>query len=144
VCCSHIILGCRYAKDDSDLESLERDLNEETGWKLVHGDVFRPPAHRMLLAAVVGTGIQLVLLGLFVIMLTIMGTFYEVREGGVGARGGYGSESGLGPPEINTSLEYPWLRLQQAWLWWQPLPADTSMHALSAAMPRRQEAGTQT
>jgi hypothetical protein len=72
---------CRYAKDDGDMESLERDLNEETGWKLVHGDVFRPPAHRMLLSAAVGTGIQLVMLGLFVILLTIMGTFYEVRNG---------------------------------------------------------------
>lgn len=70
---------CRYAKEDGDLESLERDLNEETGWKLVHGDVFRPPQHRMLLAACVGTGVQLCLLGLFVILLTIMGTFYEVR-----------------------------------------------------------------
>lgn len=67
------------------MESLERDLNEETGWKLVHGDVFRPPAHRMLLAAAVGTGIQLVMLGLFVILLTIMGTFYEVRDGSHGA-----------------------------------------------------------
>lgn len=74
-------VGCRYAKEDGDLESLEHDLNEETGWKLVHGDVFRPPAHRMLLAAAVGTGIQLVMLGLFVIMLTIMGTFYEVGRG---------------------------------------------------------------
>jgi transmembrane 9 superfamily protein 3 len=63
------------------MESLERDLNEETGWKLVHGDVFRPPAHRMLLAAAVGTGIQLVMLGLCVILLTIMGTFYEVSRG---------------------------------------------------------------
>eukprot|EP00878_Enallax_costatus_P020814 GHUV01022014.1.p1 GENE.GHUV01022014.1~~GHUV01022014.1.p1 ORF type:complete len:431 (+),score=66.41 GHUV01022014.1:154-1446(+) len=69
----------RYAKEDGDLENLERDLNEETGWKLVHGDVFRPPQHRMLLAASVGTGIQLCLLGLFVILLTIMGTFYEER-----------------------------------------------------------------
>lgn len=32
----------------------------------------------MLLAACVGTGIQLCLLGMFVILLTIMGTFYEV------------------------------------------------------------------
>jgi transmembrane 9 superfamily protein 3 len=70
---------CRYAKEDGDLESLERDLNEETGWKLVHGDVFRAPQHRMLLAACVGTGGQLCMLGLFVILLTIMGTFYEVR-----------------------------------------------------------------
>ncbi|WIA19220.1 hypothetical protein OEZ85_003860 [Tetradesmus obliquus] len=69
----------RYAKEDGDLESLERDLNEETGWKLVHGDVFRAPSQRMLLAACVGTGGQLCLLGLFVILITIMGTFYEER-----------------------------------------------------------------
>ena len=53
-------------------------MNEETGWKLVHGDVFRAPSQRMLLAACVGTGGQLCLLGLFVILITIMGTFYEV------------------------------------------------------------------
>ncbi len=31
----------RYAQDDDDLESLERGVSEESGWKLVHGDVFR-------------------------------------------------------------------------------------------------------
>ena len=29
----------QYNKEDDDLE----DALEETGWKLVHGDVFRPP-----------------------------------------------------------------------------------------------------
>lgn len=32
---------------------------EETGWKLVHGDVFRPPKHTKLLASLVGAGIQI-------------------------------------------------------------------------------------
>lgn len=71
----------RYAIAEGDLESLERDLNEETGWKLVHGDVFRPPSHRVLLAAAVGTGAQLALLGMFTILLTIMGTMFEVGQG---------------------------------------------------------------
>lgn len=36
------------------------DGSEETGWKLVHGDVFRPPTnHPMLLAVTVGTGAQI-------------------------------------------------------------------------------------
>jgi transmembrane 9 superfamily protein 2/4 len=35
------------------------DGDDETGWKLVHGDVFRPPPRPALLAAVVGTGAQL-------------------------------------------------------------------------------------
>eukprot|EP00798_Chlamydomonas_sp_ICE-L_P018867 gene18867-25423_t len=69
----------RYAKTEDDLESLERDLSEESGWKLVYGDVFRPPQQLTLLAACVGTGIQLALLCLFVIFFTIAGSFFEER-----------------------------------------------------------------
>ena len=32
---------------------------EETGWKLVHGDVFRPPKRAWLLTAFVGSGVQI-------------------------------------------------------------------------------------
>ncbi|CAF4573912.1 unnamed protein product, partial [Rotaria magnacalcarata] len=34
------------------------DGSEETGWKLVHGDVFRPPHRKNVLAALIGSGIQ--------------------------------------------------------------------------------------
>ncbi|KAM7482163.1 hypothetical protein LguiB_006746 [Lonicera macranthoides] len=46
----------KYAREDDDLETLERDVSEESGWKLVHGDVFRPPRNLVVLSAVVGTG----------------------------------------------------------------------------------------
>ena len=121
----------RYtARDDDDLESLERDMNEESGWKLVragqgwvvrgwlasgwhwveprgwqgleaacrsvltrcrnfptrapsrpqvHGDVFRPPRNLELLAALIGTGMQLALLVLSVILITIAGTLFVER-----------------------------------------------------------------
>jgi len=65
--------------EDDDLESLERDINEETGWKLVHGDVFRPPAQLELLSALVGTGVQLALLVLAVILITIAGALFVSR-----------------------------------------------------------------
>jgi transmembrane 9 superfamily member 2/4 len=42
----------------NQLESVE-EAQEETGWKLVHGDIFRPPQHASLLATYVGTGVQL-------------------------------------------------------------------------------------
>jgi transmembrane 9 superfamily protein 2/4 len=35
------------------------DGSEETGWKLVHGDVFRPPSHPIILSVIVGTGAQI-------------------------------------------------------------------------------------
>ena len=44
----------RYNQDDSNDETLE-----ESGWKLVHGDVFRPPRHPKLFAAIIGSGIQI-------------------------------------------------------------------------------------
>ncbi|CAN7016897.1 unnamed protein product [Brassica rapa subsp. trilocularis] len=69
----------KYAREDDDLESLERDVNEESGWKLVHGDVFRPPSSLVLLSAVVGTGAQLALLVLLVILMAIIGTLYVGR-----------------------------------------------------------------
>ena len=39
----------------------------------MHGDVFRPPRYLELLAALVGTGVQLALLVLSVILITIAG-----------------------------------------------------------------------
>ncbi|KNC82091.1 hypothetical protein SARC_05620 [Sphaeroforma arctica JP610] len=36
------------------------DVIEEYGWKLLHGDVFRRPAHGMWLSVLVGSGVQMV------------------------------------------------------------------------------------
>ncbi|KAG5016106.1 hypothetical protein JHK85_022242 [Glycine max] len=69
----------KYAREDDDLETLERDVSEESGWKLVHGDVFRPPRSLVILSAVVGTGAQLALLVLLVILLAIIGMLYVGR-----------------------------------------------------------------
>ncbi|KAI3971386.1 hypothetical protein MKX01_008230 [Papaver californicum] len=60
-------------------EHQERDVSEESGWKLVYGDVFRPPRCLNLLAAVVGTGAQLAMLVLLVILLAIVGMLYIGR-----------------------------------------------------------------
>lgn len=40
---------------------------EESGWKLVHGDVFRPPQYPMILSSLLGSGIQLFCMILIVI-----------------------------------------------------------------------------
>lgn len=46
------------------------DTQEEYGWKLVHGDVFRPPQYGMLLAVIIGSGIQV-----FLMTLVTLGKF---------------------------------------------------------------------
>lgn len=38
---------------------LNEDVQEDSGWKLVHGDVFRAPKNRMLLSVFLGSGAQL-------------------------------------------------------------------------------------
>lgn len=47
----------------------------------VHGDVFRPPRYIELLAALVGTGVQLALLVLSVILITIAGALASAPVG---------------------------------------------------------------
>src|SRR4051794_35304270 len=39
--------------------TMQEDVQEDFGWKLVHGDVFRPPARGMLLSVLLGSGSQL-------------------------------------------------------------------------------------
>ena len=58
----------------------------------VHGDVFRPPRHLEVLSALVGTGVQLALLVLSVILITIAGGCGGGRGGG--GRGGFGTVAG--------------------------------------------------
>lgn len=67
----------RYAKDDDDVE--DRDVGEESGWKQVHGDVFRPPSNLILFSSLVGTGHQLAVLVFLVILLSNIGTLYADR-----------------------------------------------------------------
>ena len=57
----------RYNAGDSEsLTGLDESI-EETGWKLVHGDVFRPPINSRLFAAVIGSGIQIFFMALITI-----------------------------------------------------------------------------
>jgi len=71
----------RYAKED-ELDSLERDVNDEYGWKLVHGDVFRPPRHLMWLSAVYGVGIQFCVQAVVVVVTVICGSLF-MEQGAV-------------------------------------------------------------
>lgn len=59
----------------------EDDTLEETGWKLVHGDVFRPPQRAKLLAAFVGSGIQIFCVTLIVIVFAMLGMLSPASRG---------------------------------------------------------------
>lgn len=66
----------------NQLESQE-EAQEETGWKLVHGDVFRPPINPDLLCVYVGTGVQF--FGMTVVTMTfaVLGFLSPSNRGGL-------------------------------------------------------------
>ncbi|KJE95849.1 EMP/nonaspanin domain family protein [Capsaspora owczarzaki ATCC 30864] len=64
-----------------------QDAVEETGWKLVHGDIFRPPRRTSLLVACVGGGIQIFETLLVVITLAMMGFLSPAARGSMVSTG---------------------------------------------------------
>eukprot|EP00183_Erythrolobus_madagascarensis_P000974 CAMPEP_0185847982 /NCGR_PEP_ID=MMETSP1354-20130828/3022_1 /TAXON_ID=708628 /ORGANISM="Erythrolobus madagascarensis, Strain CCMP3276" /LENGTH=639 /DNA_ID=CAMNT_0028548321 /DNA_START=229 /DNA_END=2148 /DNA_ORIENTATION=- len=53
----------------------------EFGWKLVRGDVFRPPRYALLLSAMVGVGVQLLTLAGFMLTLGVFDVFHPLNNG---------------------------------------------------------------
>lgn len=62
-------------KDISSYNQLETkdETQEGTGWKLVHGDVFRPPLSSGFLCVCAGTGVQLLGTTLMTMILALLG-----------------------------------------------------------------------
>lgn len=63
-----------------ELETQE-EAQEETGWKLVHGDVFRPPAHEMLLSVFVGNGVQVLTMTGVTLVVALLGFLSPANRG---------------------------------------------------------------
>ena len=49
---------------------VDEGVQEDSGWKLVHGDVFRPPKNPLLLSVLLGNGAQLFMMSGFTIGIT--------------------------------------------------------------------------
>eukprot|EP01083_Nonionella_stella_P200113 733182_1 len=65
---------------DVDEEIVEE---EESGWKLIHGDVFRFPQRSTLFCAAVGTGNQLMVSTFIVLLLALTGRVSTTRRGSI-------------------------------------------------------------
>lgn len=70
------------ADHPSDVASDDEALDDVTGWKLVHGDVFRTPAYGVLLAPLVGSGTQLVFMATGLLILSCIGVLNPSFRGG--------------------------------------------------------------
>lgn len=79
-----IMLRTLY-RDISKYNQLEtqEEAQEETGWKLVHGDVFRPPTNSDLLCIYVGTGVQFLGMTLITMIFALLGFLSPSNRGGL-------------------------------------------------------------
>ncbi|KAJ3708042.1 hypothetical protein LUZ61_011747 [Rhynchospora tenuis] len=79
-----IMLRTLY-RDISKYNQLEtqEEAQEETGWKLVHGDVFRPPIYSDLLCVYVGSGVQLFGMLLVTMIFALLGFLSPSNRGGL-------------------------------------------------------------
>ncbi|KAJ8775364.1 hypothetical protein K2173_023129 [Erythroxylum novogranatense] len=66
----------------NELETQE-EAQEETGWKLVHGDVFRPPLNSDLLCVYAGTGVQFFGMILVTMIFAVLGFLSPSNRGGL-------------------------------------------------------------
>jgi transmembrane 9 superfamily protein 2/4 len=70
----------RYNQLDQSEEARE-EAREETGWKLVYGDVFRPPKHASLLAVFIGSGVQILGMSVCTIIFAVFGFLSPSNRG---------------------------------------------------------------
>jgi transmembrane 9 superfamily protein 2/4 len=56
---------------------------EETGWKLVHADVFRKPQFSKLLVVSVGSGIQILFMSVVTLIFALLGLLSPAHRGGL-------------------------------------------------------------
>jgi hypothetical protein len=75
------IIIMRVLKSDYSRYNEEEADEEDYGWKLVHGDVFRFPAAKNLFCAMVGTGAQFLCVAGGLLLLALVGMFYPGSHG---------------------------------------------------------------
>ncbi|KAL9086441.1 MAG: hypothetical protein Q9159_004153 [Coniocarpon cinnabarinum] len=75
-----------HARTGSNILSDPEDsVQEDSGWKLVHGDVFRPPRHPLFLSVLVGNGAQLFMMTGFTIVFALLGFLSPSNRGALGS-----------------------------------------------------------
>lgn len=65
----------------NEVEMSEEMQQEETGWKLIHGEVFRPPQNGGALAMLVGTGVQVLCMTIGTLVLAALGMASPANRG---------------------------------------------------------------
>lgn len=72
----------RLGADGADVDEEDELEEDTTGWKLVHGDVFRPPPYASFMAPVVGSGAQLLVVCMGLAVFSAVGVLNPSYRGG--------------------------------------------------------------
>lgn len=64
--------------------ALEDGVQEDSGWKLVHGDVFRSPKNPVVLSVFLGNGVQLFVMTALTIIFALLGFLSPSNRGSLG------------------------------------------------------------
>lgn len=64
----------------NEMQTAEEAI-EESGWKLVYGDVFRPPLYASLLASYVGVGVQILGMAVVTMIFAVVGLLSPANRG---------------------------------------------------------------
>jgi transmembrane 9 superfamily protein 2/4 len=86
----------------NEIEMTEEAQQEESGWKLIHSEVFRPPAFGAMFSILVGTGVQVFGMALVTLIFAVLGFLSPANRGALmtallllfvfmGIAGGYAS-----------------------------------------------------
>ncbi|KAI0022696.1 Nonaspanin [Xylariomycetidae sp. FL0641] len=70
------------AEDGIEYSSEDEALEDVTGWKLLHADVFRKPEYGHLLAPLIGSGMQLLFMAVGLVLLSAIGILNPSFRGG--------------------------------------------------------------
>ncbi|RDA85914.1 hypothetical protein CP532_2701 [Ophiocordyceps camponoti-leonardi (nom. inval.)] len=70
--------------DLSGTSVVEDGVQEDSGWKLIHGDVFRTPPHPLLLSVFLGNGAQLFVMTGCTIVFALLGFLSPSNRGSLG------------------------------------------------------------
>ncbi|CAM9224985.1 unnamed protein product [Scytosiphon promiscuus] len=81
------IILLRIIKNDftriMDGDEVSSGAASSSGWKLIHGDVFRFPSHVNLFAALTGAGAQLCVVTLSLLLCALLGVFRPTKRGSI-------------------------------------------------------------
>jgi len=67
---------------NKDISRYNENLDsEESGWKQVSGDIFRPPSHPMFLSVLIGSGIQVIGMAILTLVFACLGFLSPAHRG---------------------------------------------------------------